>query len=113
MTVWDTLGTWTGQGSRQTPSFEFISGSLRLTWEAHEEGESEPGHFRVTLHSSISGRPLETVADVRGGGSDTVLFSAEPHVAYLRVESDRVAWRITLEEGSPGILRDADEASRP
>lgn len=100
--AWKTLGTWSGQGSRQTESFEFTSGSLRMIWEAREEAGSGPGHFQVALHSSISGRALQVVADVRGGGADTVLFSAEPHVAYLRIDSEAVPWRIQLDEGVPG-----------
>jgi len=96
---WNVLGTWSGTGDRQTESFDITSGSLRLVWWSSGAQGPDAGHLRVALHSSISGRPLETVVDVRGAGADTVLVAAEPRVAYLLVESDHVEWRLTLEEG--------------
>jgi hypothetical protein len=57
------------------------------------------GRFKLTLHSAISGRPLETIADVDRAGADTVRVAAEPRVAYLLIESDQLGWSITLEEG--------------
>jgi hypothetical protein len=95
--LWKTLGTWSGHGDRQTESFDVTSGSLRLTWEA--TGDPGEGHLRVALHSSISGRPLESVVEASGPGADTVHLAAEPRVAYLLIEADRVDWRLTLEEG--------------
>ena len=53
----------------------------------------------MTLHSAISGRPLETVVEASGPGADTVHLAAEPRVAYLLIESDRADWLLTLEEG--------------
>lgn len=70
------------------------TGSLRLVWRAD-------GRLRVTLHSSISGRPLQTVVDMEHAGADTVRFAAEPRVAYLLIEADQAAWSLTLEEGVP------------
>ncbi len=97
---WQSLGSWSGVGDRQTESFDVTSGALRLVWEAREDGASRDRRFRVTLHSSISGRPLETLVDAAGAGADTVLAAAGPRVAYLRIESEGVAWRIELEEGA-------------
>jgi hypothetical protein len=101
-TVWRTLGSWNGRGDRQTESFDIGTGALRLAWEGHGESSSSEGHLRVTLHSAISGRPLETVVDHHGGaGGDTAYIAAEPRVAYLLVESERLDWRLALQEGAP------------
>ena len=91
---WQALGAWSGSGDRQTESFDITTGSLRVVWESE-------GRFRLTLHSAISGRPLETVAEASGAGSDTVRLAAEPRVAYLLIEADPSAWSIKLEEGIP------------
>jgi len=91
---WTALGSWSGRGDRQTESFDVTSGSLRLLWRSE-------GRLRVTLHSSISGRPLETIVDVEGAAADTVPFAAEPRVAYLLIEADQAGWSLTLEEGVP------------
>jgi hypothetical protein len=91
---WNALGSWSDRGDRQTESFDVTTGSLRLVWRSDSR-------LRVTLHSSISGRPLDTVVDVTGAGADTVRFAAEPRVAYLLIEADQEGWSLTLEEGIP------------
>ena len=102
-THWKALGTWSGSGDRQTESFDVTSGSLRLVWEASSGSGAGEGHLRVALHSSISGRVIETIVEASGAGTDTVHLAAEPRVAYLLIESEGVGWRLTLEEG----VRDA------
>ena len=115
-TLWHALGIWSGSGDRQTESFDVTTGSLRLTWEALQwetlqEGAPDTAHFRVSLYSAISGRPLQTIVDTREAGTDTVDLAANPRVAYLLIESEQIRWRITLQEavqGSPvsGSARD-------
>lgn len=100
-TLWNELGTWSGRGDRQTESFDVTTGSLRLTWETREEGAPGAGRFRLSLYSAISGRPLQTIVDVRGADADSARIAADPRVAYLQIEADQVDWRITLEEGVP------------
>ncbi len=99
--IWQPLGTWSGRGGRQTESFDITTGSLRLTWEALAEDAPGKGRFRVALHSAISGRPLQTIVDTIGAGTDTARIGANPRVAYLEIESDQIDWRVTLEEGVP------------
>jgi hypothetical protein len=100
-TAWRTLGTWTGKGSRQTESFDVVSGAMRLQWQATvpATGASVPGRFKVTLHSAISGRPLQEVVDHAGPGSGTAHISDEPRVSYLVIDADGVEWTATLDEG--------------
>jgi hypothetical protein len=98
-TLWRSLGTWSGRGNRQTESFDVTSGAMRLAWETHGEGAAGTGWLRVSLHSAISGRPLQVIVDTRGIDSDTTRLVADPRVAYLLIESERVDWRLTLEEG--------------
>ena len=100
-TLWHALGTWSGNGDRQTESFDVTTGSMRLTWEALQEGAPGTSHFRVSLHSAISGRPLQTIVDTQEAGAGTVDLAASPRVAYLLVESEQIRWRVTLEEAVP------------
>ena len=109
-TLWHALGTWSGSGDRQTESFDVTTGSMRLRWEAVQEGLGA-NHFRVSLHSAISGRPLQTIVDTQEAGADTVDLATNPRVAYLLIESEQIRWRVTLQEavaGSPvnGLGRD-------
>ena len=59
-TTWHPLGTWSGRGDRQTDSFDVTTGALRIHWETSHETTPGAGRFKVSLHSAISGRPLQT-----------------------------------------------------
>ena len=96
--LWHELGSWSGRGDRQTESFEIATGALRLTWTAQQEGDEAAG-LQITLHSAISGRPLDVIVDHAGAGADTVRLTAGPRVAYLRIESSGLRWTVALEEG--------------
>jgi hypothetical protein len=97
-TAWRALGSWSGTGSRQTESFDVASGALRLRWDAKATGVSGAGHFRVWLHSAISGRPLQLVVDSPGAGSGTAHAADDPRVSYLMIDAEGVDWTATLDE---------------
>ncbi len=101
-TPWRALGTWSGSGDRQTESFDVTTGSMRLTWEALQDDAPGTAHFRVSLHSAIRGRALQTIVDTQAAGADTVDLAANPRVAYLLIESEQIRWRVTLQEAVPG-----------
>ncbi|MCC7242342.1 MAG: hypothetical protein IT180_10490 [Acidobacteria bacterium] len=101
-TRWHSLGTWSGHGDRQTESFDVTTGALRLTWKSRGLGTPDAGRLRVSLFSSISGRPLQTIVDTKGTGGDTAYLEDEPRVSYLEIESDQVEWTVTLDEAVPG-----------
>jgi len=101
--LWHSLGSWSDRGSRQTESFDVTTGALRVAWETFDESAADTsGWLQVSLHSSISGRPLQTIINTHGSGSDTTLLAAGPRVAFLRIESEDVRWQISLEEGVTG-----------
>ncbi len=102
-TAWRVVGTWSGRGNTQTGSFDVATGALRLRWETRNDGSQGAGTFRVSLHSAISGRWLQTVADVRGTGSDAVYLEDEPRLSYLVIESQNVEWTATLEEAVQAV----------
>lgn len=101
VTRWHALGTWSGRGDIQTGSFDVTTGALRLRWETRDERAPGTGAFRVSLHSAISGRPLQTIVDTKGIGAGTAHLEDEPRVSYLVVESQNVGWTATLEELVP------------
>ena len=100
-TAWRTLGTWTGTGSRQTESFDVVTGALRLRWEARADGTAAAGsvRFRVWLYSAISGRPLQLVAEADRPGAGTAHVADDPRVSYLLIEAEGMTWTTVLDEG--------------
>lgn len=98
-TVWRTLGTWSGNGSRQTESFDVTTGALRLRWETRADGTVAQARFRVWLYSAISGRPLQLVVEADRPGAGTAHVADDPRVSYLVVEAEGVSWTTALDEG--------------
>ena len=96
--VWRKLGSWTGHGNRQTESFTSESGTLRVRWEASDEGTAGPGAFRLKAHSAISGRLLQDITDQPGAGRGEAFVQQDPHVFYVVIESSHVNWAFTVDE---------------
>ena len=101
--IWRAVGTWSGSGNRQTESFTSDTGALRVRWETKAaRGARDPGTFRLTAHSAVSGRVLQQVVEERGAGSGVDYVSQDPHVFYMSVESAGVDWKFSVEEGIAG-----------
>ena len=104
VTLWEPLGSWSGHDNLQTASFVSSSGYLRITWETSHETRPHAGTFRLTVGSSISGRPLQVVVDFHGVGHNTAYVNEDPRTFYALVESSNVDWKFTVDEGSPATV---------
>jgi hypothetical protein len=103
--IWRAVGTWSGQGNRQTESFTSDTGALRVKWETTVAAGAPPaGAFRLTAHSAISGRILQQVVDEQGADAGTDYVSQDPHVFYMSVESAGLDWKFSVEEGIFGEI---------
>ena len=99
--AWRQLGTWSGHGNAQTESFTSATGALRVRWTTTEEKDtarSVSPSFRVAAHSAISGRLLQPVVENAGAGEGIGYVQQDPHVLYMVVESNQLAWKVTVEE---------------
>lgn len=56
------------------------------------------GSLQVTVHSSISGRPLLLAVDRRGVGQGLAYVNEDPRPFYLVIQSNNVDWSIAVEE---------------
>ena len=54
--------------------------------------------FQLTIHSAISGRPMQVVVDQAGDGEGTAYFSDDPRVFFAVVDSKNIDWTFTIEE---------------
>jgi hypothetical protein len=96
---WREIGSWSGRSGRQTESFEVTMTAMRLRWKTTRETAPRAGRVTVTLHSAVSGRPIQTIVDVRGEGADTATVADEPRWSHFVVDAADVAWEMTLEQG--------------
>lgn len=94
-TVWERLGVWSGKQSIQTESFTGLTGALRVKWEA--KGPPD-GTFQLTIHSSISGRPLQVAVEQKGPGADTAYVNEDPRVFFAVIESKDMEWSFSVDE---------------
>jgi hypothetical protein len=111
---WRPLGSWSGRGNTQTPSFTSDSGSLRVRWQTRSEtpgGTDEAGTFRLTAQSAISGRPIAVAVDARGAGQGMAYVNDDPHVFYMLVESANLDWSFSVEEAFAGTTIPAAASS--
>jgi hypothetical protein len=102
--VWIRLGSWSGHGSGQTETFVTETGALRVRWETQSTGPHQAGTFKLTLLSSVSGRPLAIAADQRGIGSGESFVPETTRPMYLLIESAELQWSFTVEEAVVGSI---------
>lgn len=95
--AWRAIGAWSGRLNHQTESFEVSTTPLRLRWRTRETSPGA-GRLTVTLHSAVSGRPLQTILDVRGSGAGTIAVADEPRWCHFTIEAVQVEYELTLEE---------------
>jgi hypothetical protein len=111
--TWRKLGEWSGGGSQQTDSFTSDSGMLRIHWKTTAQpGAAQPGSFVLTLHSSISGRPLVTAVDEKGPREETTFVSPDPHVFFARIEATGLDWKFSVDEGYSGPVVTGERRER-
>jgi hypothetical protein len=104
-TEWREIGAWSGRLSQQTESFEVSTVAMRLRWQTTSETSPGAGRLTVTLHSTASGRPLQTIVDAQGPSSGTVDVADEPRWSYFMIEAANVEWRMTLEQAFASVPR--------
>jgi hypothetical protein len=93
------MGVWEGSGN-QTLGLVSQSGRFRLRWQTRPEPGHDPasGRFKLTVHSGVSGRPLQEVVDQRGAGEGAYNVEDDPRPFNLMVESNGLAWTIWADE---------------
>lgn len=109
--IWDRLGAWHGKSHMQTESFTGTTGALRVTWATKNPTAPDGGSFRLTIHSAISGRPLDVAVDQKGPGADVAYVNEDPRVFYAVVDASGLEWSFSVDEPI-GTRRGARGAGR-
>lgn len=91
------VGAWEGSGDH-TIGFVSNSGKFRIRWATRPEPGQPDGVFHLTVHSAVSGRPLQEVVDQRGIGEGTFNFEDDPRQYNLMVTSSGLLWSIVVDE---------------
>ena len=69
---------------------------MRIRWSTTHAATD--GRFSLTIHSAISGRPMETVVDQAGNGEGTTYFTDDPRVFFAVVDASHLDWTFSIEE---------------
>jgi hypothetical protein len=91
------MGSWQGTGN-STIGLISDSGRFRITWQTRNEHPAGAGSFRLVVHSAVSGRPIQTIAEHKGEGSGSANVDDDPRHYNLMVDSTSLEWSITVEE---------------
>lgn len=93
------MGHWEGTGS-QTLGLVSQTGRFRLRWQTRLEPGHDPqrARFKLTVHSGVSGRPLQEVTDQRGPGEGAYNVEDDPRPFNLMVDAEGLAWTIVADE---------------
>jgi hypothetical protein len=102
-TIWRPLGSWSGRGNLQTESFPGESGAMRIHWTTRNAADPA-APFTLTMHSAISGRPLQVMVEQKGNGDGTAYLSEDPRVFFAVVDAANLEWTFTIEEPVDVIL---------
>ena len=94
--MWRKVSTWSGRDRMQTESWPSDSGAMRIRWQTSHAAAG--GSFQLTIHSAISGRPMQTVVEETGDGEGTAYFSDDPRVFFAVVDSKNLDWTFTIDE---------------
>jgi hypothetical protein len=106
------VGTWRGTGNQTIGDVMLASGRFRVRWKTEHERPAGAGTFRLTARSSVSGRPLQQVADHRGEGEGASDFDEEDRRTYdFTIESQNVEWSVTVEDLV--VVESADHRREP
>ena len=71
---------------------------MRIRWNTSQRTRRQ-GTFRLTIHSAISGRPMQTVVGPgRRSAKARRIFSDDPRVFFAVVDSKNIDWTFTVEE---------------
>ena len=101
------------RGNTQTQSFNIESLQWRIKWETKNEIPPGAGTFQVTVHSAVSGRPLQVAVDHREVDHGIAYVTDDPRLYHLVIESSNVDWSVAIEEAVIAQQRGADRVSAP
>lgn len=75
---------------------------MRITWRTGNGPPAAP--FTLTMHSAISGRPLQVMVEQHGPGEGVAYLTEDPRVFFVVVESADIDWTFAVEEPIDVIL---------
>ena len=76
---------------------------MRIHW-ATKNASDPAASFTLTMHSAISGRPLQVMVEQKGNGDGTAYLSEDPRVFFAVVDAANLEWTFTIEEPVDVIL---------
>lgn len=103
---WEPVISFQGHGDSQSEAFNIESTQWRIRWETKNEETPGAGRFKLTAHSSVSGRPIAQAVDFKGVGKNLSVISEDPRFYFLVIESSGVDWSISAEQRFEGERRD-------
>ena len=91
------VGSWEGRGN-STIGVVSDTGRFHISWQARNERPAGSGTFRLAVHSAVSGRPIQLIAEQRGEGGGSADFADDPRPYNLMIDSANIDWSVSVDE---------------
>lgn len=91
------VGTWQGRGN-STIGVVSDTGRFHISWQARNEQPAGSGTFRLAVHSAVSGRPIQLIAEQRGEGGGRADVADDPRPYNLMIDSANLDWSVSVDE---------------
>lgn len=89
---WHEVTRWTGNGIKDTETFQVQSREWRITWET-----SGAGYFGIYVHDGETDDLVTVAANTTEGGSDTSYLRSGPGPHYLTINAS-TNWTVVVED---------------
>lgn len=90
---WIKIGSWSGDGIKETENFILYDGQSRINWQTFDNG----GIFQIYVYDS-GGDLVNLAANVSDSSKDTTYLHLSKGEYYMQINSALTKWKVELEE---------------
>ena len=94
---WATLGTWSGDGIKGSPSFETSAREWRIIWTVQEGFAPGLASLTVQVIDAKTDAFVAVAGSTTSAGTDTTYVRTPPGRYYLRMLGT-TPWKVTVQE---------------
>jgi hypothetical protein len=95
--TWHEVKSWSGNGIKETESFQVASREWRISWRTRNEARPRAGIFQIYVKDS-SGKLVSVAANKQGEGEDVSYVHSAAGEYYLTINSGNVDWKVVVED---------------
>jgi hypothetical protein len=95
--TWTPIGSWTGEGTKETETFMVTAREWRVTWTAKKKNPTLPVRvFAIAVYNAANDTPVSSInpGDAEAAGESYVRGAGR---YYLKIAAGNAAWTVRAE----------------